>query len=258
MYSYAIVIGILSGGVVAGIMIGVHYLIQRKKNSKWRAEESVVPADYSQTTDILEQERHRIASDLHDELGSLLGVISLDLDLVLREADVLTPHGESRLLEIKKNLNHLIKAIRHNIWSLSPEVLDQVQLGDVLKELCDKLEAYKGTHLKFQQHGDVRALSPKEKLNLFRIVQELLTNAVKHSGAWNIIVELTWLPNKVMVKVEDDGSGYQRQTYEKTSGGGMGTVNILKRANSIGATVSREELSRGLRVRIELPLPNLN
>ncbi len=91
----------------------------------------VVP--WTQVSELIEQERHRIASDMHDELGSLLSVIHLDLELVLREASALTPHGEARLMEIRKNLNHATAAIRHNIWSLSPQMLDQVDLAFALQ-----------------------------------------------------------------------------------------------------------------------------
>lgn len=209
----------------------------------------IVP--WTQVNELIEQERHRIASDMHDELGSLLSVIHLDLELVIREASALTPHGEARLLEIRENLNHATAAIRHNIWSLSPQMLDQVDLAFALRELCHKLDAYKGTHLHFTEEGTVRTLSQKQKLNLFRIVQELLTNAIKHSGAWNISVRMNWTPEKLVLVVEDDGSGYQRLEHEQQYGG-MGTSNITRRAHSIGVTLAREELSRGLRVTLEL------
>ncbi len=131
-------------------------------------------------------------------------------------------------------------------------MLDQVDLAFALRELCHKLDAYKGTHLRFAETGTVRPLNQKQKLNLFRIVQELLTNAIKHSGAWNISVSLDWQPEKLVIVVEDDGSGYQRLEHEQQSGG-MGTGNIARRADSIGVTMQRAELSRGLRVTLELP-----
>lgn len=211
---------------------------------------------WSKVSEIVEQERHRIASDLHDELGTLLSVIHLDLELVLREAASLSPHGEARLLEVRKNLNHVIESIRVNIWSLSPQMFEQIDLGFALQELCKKLDAYKGTHLKFVQTGDPRTLTQKEKLHLFRIVQELLTNAMKHSGAWNISVIVQWHQDKLVIMVEDDGSGYQRAAHEESTAnnGGMGSGNMIKRANLIGAVMKKEELARGLRVSLEMDL----
>lgn len=217
-------------------------------NDPGEAEESV---PYSKLNEIIEQERNRIASELHDELGTLLSVIHLDLELVLRESSSLTPHGEARLLEIRKNLNLVIESIRHNIWSLAPQMLDQVQLDFALRELCRKLDAYKGTHLHFVQSGIAFPITHKQKLNLFRIVQELLTNAIKHSSAWNISVQLHWDDDNLTIIVEDDGSSYSRVEVNPVSGG-MGTTNIIKRANVIGATMVREQLSRGMRVTIVL------
>jgi signal transduction histidine kinase len=217
-----------------------------------KAEEVVA---YSKLNEMIEQERNRIASELHDELGTLLSVIHLDLELVLRESSSLTPHGEARLLEIRKNLSLVIESIRHNIWSLAPQMLDQVQLDFALRELCRKLDAYKGTHLHFVQSGIAFPISHKQKLNLFRIVQELLTNAIKHSSAWNISVQLHWDDDNLTIIVEDDGSSISRIEVNPTSGG-MGTTNIIKRANVIGATMVKEELSRGMRVTIGLKKAN--
>lgn len=217
---------------------------------------------FSKVNDMIEQERNRIASELHDELGTLLSVIHLDLELVLRESSALTPYGEARLLEIRKNLNLVIESIRHNIWSLAPQMLDQVQLDFALRELCRKLDAYKGTHLHFVQSGIAFPITNKQKLNLFRIVQELLTNAIKHSSAWNISVQLHWDNDLLTIVVEDDGSAYEIPET-KTNTDGMGATNIIKRANLIGATMEKEHLPRGMRITLALRKgntdePNLN
>lgn len=216
---------------------------------KETSEEGLLSQD--RVNELIEQERTRIASELHDELGTLLSVIHLDLELVFRESSSLTPHGEARLLEVRKNLNLVIEAIRQNIWSLAPQMLDEVSLDFALRELCRKVDAYKGTHVHFVQSGIPFDVSHKQKLNLFRIVQELLTNSIKHSGAWNISVQLHWDGNVLTIVVEDDGSGLNRDDAS-TRGGGMGATNIIKRANLIGASLVREELSRGLKYTLEL------
>ena len=86
---------------------------------------------------------------------------------------------------------------------------------------------------------------------MFRIVQELLTNAIKHSSAWNISVQLHWDDEVLTIVVEDDGSAYER-TEPKPVSDGMGATNIVKRANLIGATMTREQLPRGMRITLEL------
>lgn len=255
LYDYLwVIISVAVMGVV------VYRIMKASRVEKTGRAETAEPdkeaISYSKLTELIEIERNRIASELHDELGTLLSVIHLDLELVLRESSALTPHGEARLLEIRKNLNLVIESIRHNIWSLAPQMLDQVQLDFALRELCRKLDAYKGTHLHFVQSGIPFPISHKQKLNLFRIVQELLTNAIKHSSAWNITVQLHWDDDTLTIVVEDDGSSYSRVDVNPSSGG-MGTTNIIKRANLIGATMVKEELTRGMRVTIGLKRGNL-
>jgi signal transduction histidine kinase len=250
LYDYIwIVVSLLVMGLVAYQLLRIPKTPKSDDVPVAKSDTDSIP--YSKLTEIIETERNRIASELHDELGTLLSVIHLDLELVLRESSALTPHGEARLLEIRKNLNLVIESIRHNIWSLAPQMLDQVQLDFALRELCRKLDAYKGTHLHFVQSGISFPISHKQKLNLFRIVQELLTNAIKHSSAWNITVQLHWDDDTLTIIVEDDGSSYSRVDVNPSSGG-MGTTNIIKRANLIGATMVKEELSRGMRVTIGL------
>jgi signal transduction histidine kinase len=244
--------------LAATVLFVLYQLLKKPKKVRKEIEkpqenvENVVP--WSKVTEIVEQERNRIASELHDELGTLLSIIHLDLELVLREAGALTPYGEARLLEVRKNLTQVIESIRNNIWSLSPQMIDEVPLGFSLRELCNKLDAYKGTHLNFVQSGAPLDLTPKQKLNLFRIVQELLTNAIKHSKAWNISVMMHWDDPGLTIVVEDDGVGYQRVNDTQFFSDGMGANNILRRANVIGASLKKEELTRGLRVTIELNL----
>lgn len=244
--------------VLSVLVIGFAcYQLLRKPKIKPHKVKTIEPTPedtipWSKMSETIEQERQRIASELHDELGTLLSVIHLDLELVLRESSSLTPHGEARLIEVRKNLNLVIESIRHNIWSLAPQMLDQENLDFALRELCRKLDAYKGTHLHFVQSGLAMPITQKQKLNLFRIVQELLTNAIKHSSAWNISVQLHWDEDQLTIIVEDDGSSFNREDKIPIKSGGMGMNNIIKRVNVIGAKLTREEFSRGMRVTIQL------
>src|SRR5688500_8996321 len=116
---------------------------------------------WSKVNELIEHDRQRIASDLHDELGTLLSVIHLDLELVTREAEVLPPHIEAKLLTVKKNLNVTIETIRNTVWNLSPNFLEKVNLTFAIRELCNKLDALKGTHMHFVQSGTPSPISQK-------------------------------------------------------------------------------------------------
>lgn len=201
--------------------------------------------EFSIVSKIIEQERSRISSELHDELGTLLSIIYLDLELVTHEASSLSPYAENRLLEIKRNLNQVIESIRTNIWNLSGQMFDQVDLAFVIRELCHKLDRYRGTHVTFVQSGLPFAIVEKYKLNLFRIMQELLTNSIKHSSAWNISVHMHWEGKESLsITMEDDGVSYS----ERKKSEGIGILNIAKRAEYIGARIVRENLKKGQRI----------
>lgn len=209
--------------------------------------------EFSIVSKIIEEERSRISSELHDELGTLLSIIYLDLELVTHEAGSLTPYAENRLIEIKRNLNLVIESIRTNIWNLSAQMFDEIDLPFVIRELCHKLDRYKGTHVTFIQSGIPFGLDEKYNLNLFRITQEILTNCIKHSSAWNISVHMDWDKNRdLFIVIEDDGVSYSDRKISE----GMGILNISRRASAIGASIVRQKLKKGQRVIISVQYPN--
>src|SRR5690349_9348002 len=176
-----ITIALLSA-LVTGI---VFYWRQRKFGQDQEPSKSVATTSDAPVSDLVpwarlnefvEHDRQRISRDLHDELGTLLSIIHLDLEIVMREAESFPPHIEAKLLTVKKNLNVTIETIRNIIWNLSPDFIESMSLGFALRELCHKLDALKGTHVYFVQSGIASPLSQKQKLNLFRMVQELFAN----------------------------------------------------------------------------------
>jgi signal transduction histidine kinase len=252
MEEYTGLLGLLLIALVSVAV--VFFWLGKRKQSQPVKRGADVPSDlvpWSRVNELIEHDRQRISSDLHDELGTVLSLIHLDLEIVMREAETFPPHIEAKLLTVKKNLTLTIETIRNIIWNLSPDFLEGMSLTFAIRELCHKLDAVKGTHVHFVQSGSPLPISQRQKLNLFRMVQELFTNAIKHSIAWNISVHLHWDSDGVMITVEDDGSGYRRKEFEQKSSG-MGSINLVKRANSIGATLKYEELNRGMRTIIAM------
>jgi signal transduction histidine kinase len=253
---------VLMLAVAVAFILYLRIQIRRLSATKEEPKPKGDTIPYSMVSEVVEQERTRISTELHDELGTLLSVIHLDLELVMHEASSLTPYGESRLMEVRKNLNLVIGSIRNNIWNLSSQMFDQVDLNFAIRELCKKLDAHKGTRISFVQSGVALPISEKQKLNLFRIVQELMTNIIKHSSAWNIAVHVHWDKEAVSITLEDDGTAFNRKTTVTHDGHGI--MNITKRASFLGAKISKEDLTKGQRVTVELkfespaPAPSLN
>ncbi len=204
---------------------------------------------------MMEDERERISSDLHDELGTLISTLYLDVELLSMD-NSLSPEAEKRVLDIKGRLNLSADAIRKIVWNLMPDTLEHESLGFALRELCHKLDGVKGTHFHFVQSGPPRPLQKKQKIYLFRIVQEMFNNAIKHSHAWHIHVAMHWSDQHLALEVQDDGIGLERSEQFKNSrtSGNMGLVNIQKRADLIGAKINMEPIPKGLKTVIKLPI----
>lgn len=233
----------------------IRYINSSRNVSNVKNEEADVSWD--KMLQLMEQERERIASDLHDELGTLISTLYLDVELLSMDAS-LSPEAEKRLLEIKGRLNLSADAIRKIVWNLMPDTLERETLSFALRELCHKLDGVKGTHFHFVQSGTPVSLKRKQKTYLFRIVQEMFNNAIKHSHAWHIQVALHWTENELALEVQDDGIGLERSEQFKNSrtSGNQGLVNIRKRADLIGAKISMEAVPKGLKTIIVLPVKN--
>jgi two-component system NarL family sensor kinase len=242
-----------AGVALTGLAFLVYKLIRRSNNVI--DVDEINEASWTKMLQMMESERERISSDLHDELGTLISTLYLDVELLSMDSS-LSPEAEKRLLEIKGRLNLSADAIRKIVWNLMPDTLEHESLAFALRELCHKLDGVKGTHFHFVQSGSPRILQKKQKIYLFRIVQEMFNNAIKHSHAWHIHVAMHWSDQNLAVEVQDDGIGLERAAQFKNSrtSGNMGLVNIQKRAGLIGAKINMVPVPKGLKTIITLPV----
>ena len=226
-----------------------------KTNDNFRNELEIEDASWSKMHQLMEEERERISTDLHDELGTIISTLYLDVELLSMDA-TLSTESEKRILEIKNRLNLSTMTIRKIVWDLMPDTLERESLDFALRELCHKLDGIKGTHFHFVQSGSSLPLQKRQKIYLFRIVQEMFNNAIKHSHAWHIQVAMHWSDKQLIVEVQDDGIGLERSEQFKNwrTSGNMGLVNIRKRADLIGATIDMEPVAKGLKTVLTLPL----
>lgn len=196
-----------------------------------------------------EQDRARIAADLHDSVGSLLWAAKLNASFIERSVPLNNAARESHN-ELLSILDQTIQTVRRISWQLTPEAFQHAGLAQSLEHLCTTLDG-KGIAVAF--HAQQPAMwNDGKALHVFRIVQELVSNSVKHSRANRIDVSLSCPDNTLLVSVEDDGIGYQ----PKPQAGGVGWWSIRQRARQIGAelAIGLPPSGRGFSVTVTLPL----
>jgi len=205
----------------------------------------------NQLVQAMEAERRRIARELHDEAGQLLYGLRLQLDVLARNV----PPDHTDLLSQADAMRELIEEARHKIRKLShelrPATLDELGLVPALRRLVNDFGGEAGLTASFDSSLDER-LAPQIETACYRIVQEALTNVVRHAQARNVVVSLEADDRQVRLTIEDDGRGFdRRQAHAK----GVGLLGIRERvAGLVGEVVIDSALSRGTRLEVTLPV----
>lgn len=196
-----------------------------------------------------EREREKIARDLHDGVGQSLVALKINLGLLSRrpEDEQLRRNAEKAV----KMVDGAIAEIRSVIGNLKPAELKRDGLSKSIRALCGKLEPLSGV----QFHCNITDAMPEwaetEELNIYRIVQECLTNIIKHSEATEADVNLLALSDKIfLISVIDNGRGFDMQSVNS----GFGLTNIRERADMLNAKMVVDSAEgQGTRVILEIP-----
>ncbi len=194
-----------------------------------------------------EKERHRIAEELHDRLGSKLAAVKLHYDAGQASRNLDKHKVASRLLD------ETIKETRQIAHDLASGVLDKFGLYSALKDLKCTLESSNRIQVELLENNmkDVR-LRGRIELNLYRIVQELLSNILKHARANNITIQITYHKSSdITLMVEDDGIGFDPELQSE----GMGLRNVLVRAQRLNGEVHIDSRpGYGTSITVDVPL----
>lgn len=250
---YIIVIGSLG---MIGLTVGfaVFVTLYQKKMLQEQEKRRIMDLEYQQKMiqsqiDSQEVERKRIASDLHDSIGSLLWAAKLNVGFLGRSLDL---NGELKdsYNETMKILDQSIDSIKRISWELTPEAFQHTGLSSSIKEMCTRLDG-KGMALVFEEKGESVFWRDDRALMAFRIVQELVNNAVKHARANMIKVALRWNEQNLAVEVSDDGIGFKLDEKVRN---GVGWWNIMHRSRRIGAAVQVKDIEVGAAIELTIPL----
>ena len=198
-----------------------------------------------------EEERRRVARELHDDLNQRMALLSMELALL---GQIEKPVDLNRRLECLQNEAREISADIHRIsYQLHPAKLDQLGLAAAVRSLCQELSAKEKLKVEFQQSGFPADLPKDVTLCVFRIAQEALHNCVKHSGAAMARVVLETTSEEIRLSVSDDGRGFEMDSEAMKKG--LGFTSMRERLRSVGGEMQVHSQPRhGTVIEVSIPL----
>jgi len=194
-----------------------------------------------------ERERERIARDLHDGLGGMLAGVKINFSTW--SSTHLNPEKDKEFYRILSQLDNSVGELRHVARNLMPESLLNFGLETALNDLCE-FYIRKDLDIDFQPINIERKLPLNIQLNIYRIVQELLANAVKHSGANNILLQCSQSEENFFITIEDNGKGFSKNSGEKTKS--LGLRNLKNRVDYLKGKMEISSDHEGTTINIEL------
>lgn len=223
---------ILGGGILTLLLIAG--LLYRNYQQKRRLQQQQINELEQEklllaTQSILkgqEEERSRMARDLHDGLGGLLSGVKLQLGAMKGNLILSEEHARVFNNALGK-LDESISEMRRVAHNMMPEALMKLGLQQALQDYCDGLSEGQSFRINTEFHGLEQRMSPSTEVVVYRIVQELLNNAVKHSGANVILAQVMRQENDLSITVEDNGRGFSKEEVVQ----GAGLKNIRSRVD---------------------------
>jgi signal transduction histidine kinase len=201
-----------------------------------------------------EKERTRIARELHDDLNQRLALLSLELERLGREPPNSVDEFRQRTHELRTSI-WLISADIHRIaYQLHPSKLDILGLVAALRGLCNEISTHQQLRVEFTNCNVPESLSKDVELCLFRIVQEALSNVIKHSGAREARVQVIGSAQAIQLRITDAGAGFDIEAVKKR--GGLGLISMRERLRLVGGEISiKSRPSHGTQIDVQIPLP---
>ena len=200
-----------------------------------------------------EEERRRIARELHDEVGQVLGALKLEIEVAQRAVE--SSGGSPRLLaEAQSIADGALKTVRSITQQMHPAALDDLGLVAAIDSSLRGLARRQAIRAELHQHDLPERLPREVELAAYRIVQEAINNVSKHANASEVHVRLTHLKDRLLIEVEDDGVGFVEDTDRPIIARGLGLISVRERAARLGGTFNiLSTPGEGTRLVVSLP-----
>ncbi len=223
-------------GLIAALII-ILYLLKRNYRNKQKLsrqqadllEEKIKTIEKEQQISSLqsmingqETERTRIAKDLHDGLGGIFSTVKMHYSTLQQDTPAVKENPlYKKTLDLINNASDELRKVAHNMM---PEVLMKVGLVEALQDFCNNISSGKLLNITLQTFGMEKRLSSSTEIMLYRIIQELVNNIIKHAYATEAIIQINCEGNRLSLIIEDNGRGFDTKEAEEKRSMGMATV----------------------------------
>lgn len=204
-----------------------------------------------------EEERKRFALELHDGIGQMLTGLKLHAEK-LKQAQFADEKQRLRFDKLVSLIQETIQTTRQVSFNLMPSVLSDFGLNAALRVLCEQTADLSGIRVRFEGDSERIKLNAQMEIGLYRIAQEALNNAVKHSGSDNIKIKLEQKMNRILLEIEDDGKGFLISNLKNKNGSFLtrnGIDNIRTRTQLLNGEMKIiSKVDKGTRLVINIPV----
>ena len=214
--------------------VTISYLTSDYEDVGEAIDKAKLKQDYSlRIIEAQEEERKRLSREIHDGPAQMMANVLLRSDLIERTYREKGPElAFQEIKSLKEMVRDALTEVRRIIYDLRPMALDDLGLVPTLKKYLETTEDYnKGTKLYFQSNGNEVRLPSNYETAIFRLVQEAITNAVRHGKASQIEVKVEWLKNHVTLIVKDNGAGFDQSIVKNQSFGLLGMKERIELVN---------------------------
>ena len=255
-YRWYVVAAVSALLVQSGLIGGLLVERAQRRRAQARLAESVAQIQTlaGRLITAQEEERRRIARELHDGVNQKLSALSIALATLGRSAPSRASDLTGALARLQERAAELVEEVRQLSHELHPGVLQHVGLVAALQGYCEEFEGEHGLAMTFRADEDLGVVPIDRALCLYRAAQEALGNAAKHAKARHVRVSVARDHDDVRLTVADDGCGFD--LTEARGRGGLGLISLDERVRLVGGQVTiRTGPQEGTEVRILVPLP---
>lgn len=242
--------------IVNQVNVVINYLTSDLKNVSLALEQAKIKQDFGiRIIAAQEEERKRLSREIHDGPAQMMANVLMRsslIDRTYREKGVEAALKE--LTDLKGTVRDALSEVRRIIYDLRPMALDDLGIVPTLKKYLSTMMEYNpGVDIQFQSYNNEKRISSDYEVAIFRLVQESVTNALKHGKCKDITVKIEWTHNDINIIVKDNGVGFDKQNVKNQS---FGIIGMTERIELLKGSIDiLSKIGQGTTVMFKIPYP---